>query len=438
VQAYGSRELDASLLLLPLVGFLPADDPRVRGTVAAIEKRLLVDGGVVMRYDSSETKDGLPPGEGAFLACSFWLADNYVLAGRLDDAEFSYARDVELGIEAMAARLGGITFHARAGSFADKASRLQSLCERLGGGDASREAARLAKADQASTMVHEFPELEGVIGGVYARHAGVPEAVAAAIEEHYRPDAAGGPLPETAAGRVLAAADKIDNLTAAFGLGERPSGSRDPYGLRRAAIGLCRLALEGGLEIDMPALVEHDLLLLAEQGADVSDEAADATDFVLERLEGLLDVPVEYVRAARGGAARDLAGIAGLAEALFAERDSDAFEQAYTAYDRAARLAGRSEEAARVLDPALVTDDAEHALVESLARIGPELAARVDLREFEAALLAASELGPPITRFFDEVLVMAEDRAIRANRLRLLLEVRDAIAALGDLSQIPR
>src|SRR5205085_2524680 len=138
-----------------------------------------------------------------------------------------------------AERLSSITFFAGAGSFADKADRLRSLVEKLGGGEASVEAARLAKADQASELVREFPDLEGHIGAEYARLAGYPEAVCAAIDEQYLPDAAAGPLPQTEAGKVLAAADKLDTLAVSFSLGHKPTGSRDPYGLRRAAIGLC-------------------------------------------------------------------------------------------------------------------------------------------------------------------------------------------------------
>jgi glycyl-tRNA synthetase beta chain len=217
-----------------------------------------------------------------------------VLEGRLDDASFTFERDVAQGIERLAERLGAITFFAGAGSYADKTERLRGLVEKLGGGDATLEAARLAKADQASELVREFPDLEGHIGAEYARLAGYPEAVSAAIDEQYLPDSAGGPLPQTEAGKVLAAADKLDTLSVSFSLGHRPTGSRDPYGLRRAAIGLCRLALEGGLTIPRELMPE------------------DVREFVEERLEGLIDVPVEYVRAARASAAADLAGVARL------------------------------------------------------------------------------------------------------------------------------
>jgi len=361
-----------------------------------------------------------------------------VLAGRLDDATFSWNRDVEHGIEAMAKELDRITFHARAGSFADKTHRLQKLCDALGGGEASRAAARLAKADQASTLVHEFPELEGFVGGEYARLAGHPEAVAAAVAEHFLPEQAGGPLPETAAGRVLSAADKVDNLTVAFVVGERPSGSRDPHGLRRAAIGLCRLAVEAGLEIDLAALVRRDAALLADQGAEVAHDPADVRDFVLERLEGLLDAPVEFVRAARGSSVEELGAVARLAEALAQSVDSEAFASAHTAYERASRLAGRADGAGAAVRRELLTEPAEQALVASLSDTGPRVADCVEIGDFPGAIHAAGELGAPVDRFFDEVLVMAEDEGVRANRLRLLLDVRDVLGAIGDLSEIPR
>ncbi len=361
-----------------------------------------------------------------------------VLEGRLEDAHFTFERDLAKGIEALAGGLDAITFVAGAGSFADKAARLQELVGELGGGEASREAARLAKADQAAELVREFPDLEGHIGAEYARLAGFPEGVCAGIEEQYLPDSADGELPQTEQGRVLAAAEKIDNLTVSFALGQRPTGSRDPHGLRRAAIGLCRLAVEGGLGIDVAPLVQRDLQLLVQQDANVKDDPVDVADFVFERLEGVLDVPVEFTRAARAGSVSELGAVAELARTLHAEASSEAFNQAYVAYDRSNRLAGRADGAAASLDPGLATDEAETALIEALGGASPRIEAAVAERDFPAAVAAAAELGPPVDRFFDEVLVMAEDERVRANRLRLLLDVRDAVGALGDLSQIPR
>jgi glycyl-tRNA synthetase beta chain len=339
-----------------------------------------------------------------------------VLEGRLDDASFTFERDVALGIERLADRLGSITFFAGAGSYADKTERLRALAEKLGGGEASLEAARLAKADQASELVREFPDLEGHIGAEYARLAGYPEAVCAAIDEQYLPDSAGGPLPQTEAGKVLAAADKLDTLIVSFSLGHRPSGSRDPYGLRRAAIGLCRLAVEGGLTLRRELMPEE------------------VGEFVEERLEGLVDVPVEYVRAARASAVPDLAVVARLAETLYEERESPSFEGVYTAYDRANRLAGRAaDEAAEQIDRSLLHEDAERALAEGLS--ATTVSVDGDVRK---ALESGAKLAPLVERFFDEVLVMDEDPAVRGNRLRLLLDVRDTLGRLGDFSQIPR
>ena len=337
-----------------------------------------------------------------------------VLEGRLDDASFTFERDVAQGIERLAERLGAITFFAGAGSFTDKTERLRGLVEKLGGGEASLEAARLAKADQASELVREFPDLEGHIGAEYARLAGYPEAVSAAIDEQYLPDSAGGPLPQTESGKVLAAADKLDTLSVSFGLGHRPTGSRDPYGLRRAAIGLCRLAVEGRLTVPRELMPDE------------------VREFVEERLEGLVDVPVEYVRAARASAAPDLGAIARLAQTLYEERETSSFEGVYTAYERANRLAGRAvDEAAAQLDRSLLREDAERALAEGLAAVSVD----GDVRK---GLESGAKLAPLMERFFDEVLVMDEDPAVRANRLRLLLDVRDTLGRLGDFSQIPR
>jgi glycyl-tRNA synthetase beta chain len=341
-----------------------------------------------------------------------------VLEGRLDDATFTFERDVAAGIEELANRLGSIVYFAEAGTYADKTKRLVKLVEHLGGGDASREAARLAKADQAAELVREFPELEGDIGAEYARLAGFPEGVCAAIAEQYLPDSAGGPLPTTEPGRVLAAADKLDTLNVSLELGHRPTGSRDPYGLRRAAIGLCRLATEGGLTIP------RDLL---------SDEVG---QFVEERFEGLIDVPVEFVRAVRTASVGDLGSVARLAQALAALPD-ERLEPIHTAYIRASRLAEK-EQAAETLNAELLTEPAEQEVAKALGQVEPELTAALDTGDFEAAVEAGAKLGPVLDRFFEEVLVMAEDPAIRKNRLRLLLDVRDTLRALGDLAQIPR
>jgi len=341
------------------------------------------------------------------------VGNEFVLRGRLEDAEFTFERDVEVGIDELARRVGSITYLKGAGSFADKTQRLVELVRALGGDEHAVEAARLSKADQASELVREFPELEGHIGATYAGLAGHPDEVVRAIDEQYLPDSAGAPIPRTAAGRVLAAADKLDHLVTAFGLGHVPTGSRDPYALRRAAIGLNRLGIEGGVPIRREQL-----------GA--------AQEFVEDRLEGLLDVPVEFVRAARASAATDLAGIAHLARALHTAERTDEFASVYEAFDRAHRLAGKRDDAADAVDESAFEHDTERELYSALR------ARTLEPEDFDNALRSAAEISPIVSRFFDDVMVMTDDERVRANRLRLLLDVRDTLGRLGDLSLIPR
>jgi glycyl-tRNA synthetase beta chain len=340
--------------------------------------------------------------------------NEFVLSGRLEDAEFTFERDVAVGIEGLAERTKSITFFTGAGTFADKAQRVVELVRQLGGDDAAAEAARLAKADQAAELVREFPELEGHIGATYAQLAGYGGDVVQAIDEQYLPDSAGGPLPQSRAGAILAAADKLDTLSVAFRLGHRPTGSRDPFGLRRAAIGLCRLATEGGVEIP------RDLM------------PGDVREFVEERFEGLLDVPVEFVRAARASAVADLGGVAGVAKGLHTQAQSDEFAAVYEAYDRAHRLAGRRDDAAESVDESLFEHETERELSSAVATL------ELDPADVEGSLQRAAQVTPVVSRFFDDVMVIADDERVRGNRLRVLLDLRDRLGRLGDLSQIPR
>jgi len=333
-----------------------------------------------------------------------------VLDARLEDAAFTFDRDVAVGIDELAGRLGRITFFEGGGTLAEKADRLVTLVPKLGGDEGARQAALIAKADQASELVREFPDLEGAIGAEYARLAGYPDAVCSAIEEQYLPDGADAPLPETEAGRVLSAADKLDTLTVSFSLGHRPTGSRDPYGLRRAAIALCRLAVEGGVP------VSHDLL------------SPGVREFVEERLEGLLDVPVELTRAARRSAALDIAGVADRARFL-ASVDPAVLARVHEVYDRSARLAkGASAE----WSDDRFEDDAERALADALksARAG------LTSQDLDPAFAAADALVPTVNRFFEEVLVMHESEQLRNNRLGLLADVRDTVGAIADFSEL--
>jgi glycyl-tRNA synthetase beta chain len=374
-----------------------------------------------------------------------------VVRGRLDDAAFSLEKDLAVGLEGLASGLGRISFHARAGSLGDKTARLESivslLSDRLAVATETREhaalAARLAKADQASRLVGEFAELEGYVGAVYARRAGLPEPVAAAISEQYLPDGAGAAPPATEAGALVALADKLDSLSTAFGLGELPTGSRDPYGLRRAAAGVVTIVLDRRISLDLGQIVAHDLELHVRQQSDMkrpADEVvSDVVSFVLDRVDAALDgegVATETLRAARGAGATDPLAHAELARALHGA--GPVLAEARQALERCRRIAGRAaDDAAPALSHELLREPAEIELAAGLESIAPRIAAAAATRDFSGALAAAAELAPAIDRFFGDVMVMDDDLAVRANRLRLMIDIVEATRPIGDLSALP-
>ena len=414
-----------------------------------------------------------------------------VLEGRLDDAEFSYDRDLAEGLEAMASRLGEVVFHAKLGSLADKSERLVALTDGLaawvgapgsvGRADSAQRtadaaaisdaadqrltarvtgelpaaviAARFAKADLVSQVVIEFPSLQGRVGGIYAAKAGASPAVAQAIADHYLPLSAVAPVPATLAGALVAVAEKIDNIAGAWIAGEKPSGSRDPYGLRRAAMGIVRIALEHDLAIPPRALASAAVRVYAEPadpGKAVLPASADPegeiAEFIWERLQVLLldeGLPFPLVEAALGPAARgaDLPRVAALARAFARVEHEPWFGDVVTAYTRPAALAARAETepgAAPVApDPALFADEAEHALAGALAEVRGPVETALAGGDVEAALCAAAALRAPVDRYFDEVLVMADDPAVRANRLAQLRELTVLLGGLGDFSRLP-
>ena len=372
-----------------------------------------------------------------------------VLAGRLDDAVFSLEKDRARGIEAMAAELDRITYHQRLGSMADRTARLIALVGALAdaagvdGDDRAHalEAARLAKADLASTMVAEFADLQGEIGMEYARAAGAPESVAVAIREQYQPDGAGRPVPETLPGALLALADRIDQLVGVVAIGERPTGSRDPYALRRAAAGIVEIQARYGLPLDLAQVVATAHGLLVGQGADLEldlDAAQEAVvPFVLDRVDQALGeegVPVDVQRAARGAGHVDPARHAALARVLHAAADAPELAAAHAAVTRCSRI-GEKEAPAEALDRGLFAGDAEAALADAVADLGPRIAAADDP---VAALQLAAGLAPAVDALFEGVMVLDDDPAVRANRVRLVRDALAAFAPLGDLTQLQR
>ncbi len=408
------------------------------------------------RYFPLEDPDGgLMP---AFLAVSngdpahadlITRGNEEVLDARLQDAAFSFDVDRDAGLHALDARLASIVFHARLGSMADKRDRLvdavAALAEAAGVDDdaaaAAGEASGLAKADQGAVLVAEFSELEGEVAAEYARIEGRSEEVCRAVAQHYLPEGPDSPLPEGDAGALLAAADKADNLAGAFLVAEAPTGSRDPYGLRRAAAGLVRILLERGWDVSLRALLGGAAARLRAQGADLAaddDAALDALDaFIAERLARQLaaeGVTAEAAAAAQGADLDSVVATAAWARGVQAAADAPELGAAWTACTRLARIAARAEGEAGAFTPA--GDPGEDALAAAVHAAAPAIERAREHRDFPAALAAAAGVAAPVDRFFDEVMVNADDPVDRARRLALVREAAATLRRAVDLGAV--
>ncbi|MDX6534567.1 MAG: glycyl-tRNA synthetase beta chain [Gaiellales bacterium] len=376
-----------------------------------------------------------------------------VLVGRLEDAVFAFQRDLARGLDAMLAELDRVSFLEGGGSLADKTERVREIAEQLServeaspeAHAAALRAAELSKADLVSGLVSEFSDLQGYAGSVYARRVGEPAAVADAIDEHHRPTEAGGALPQSEAGALLAVADKADTIAVAFALGAQPTGSRDPYGLRRAAAGIVAIALERGYELLLADLMGTAVHRLVSQGHELKrkplEAVPDAVAFVLDRVEPLMleeGVTVEEIRAARGSGVSGPVPLAWLCRALRDARGTEQLAALRDAYGRCARIAAKGrQEQAKAVDRALFETDAERELHVAVSGAEVEIADAAARREYAAALQAAYSMTGPINAFFEDVLVMAEDPAVRGNRLKLVADVATMLRGVGDFEQLP-
>ncbi len=376
-----------------------------------------------------------------------------VLVGRLEDASFAYGKDRERGIASMLAELPRVSFLEGAGSLAQKSERVREvsgqLCDRVEAEPDVRaavgRAAELCKADLVSSLVSEFSDLQGYAGSIYAAEAGEPPPVCRAVEEHHMPVEAGGALPVSAEGGLLAIADKADTIAVAFALGAQPTGSRDPYGLRRAAAGIVAIALDRGYELGLVDLMAESVHMLVAQGHELKrrplEAVPDAVDFVLDRVEPLMleeGVAVEELRAARGSGVTGPLPLAALSRSLRDARGSEQLAAVRDAYGRCVRITARgAEDAASELRTSLFEMDEERTLCAALGGADIEIADAAAQRDYRSALDAASGLVGPINDFFDKVMVMAEDPAVRGNRLKLLLDVASTLRLVGDFDQLP-
>ncbi len=370
-----------------------------------------------------------------------------VVRPRLSDAAFFFDQDRRQPLAGFATGLDRVTYQAKLGSIGDKSRRVATLASRLAavaGADpvSLARAALLAKCDLQSAMVGEFPELQGIMGAYYAAADGEATEVATAIREHYLPRGAGDALPAMPTGIALALADKLDTLAGIFALGQKPSGTRDPFGLRRAAIGCLRIILERRLDVDLRELIA---VALAAQPIQSAAAAEELLGFMMERLRSW------YLGEGGTEAFTTEMFAAVLAVQPSVPLDFDARLHALASFQQrpeATSLAAANKRIANILrkseasaggsvDPALLRAPAEQALHAALAALAGEVRTAVQARDYDGALERLATLRPPIDAFFEDVMVNDPDTALRANRLALVGSIRDLFGGIADLSRLP-
>jgi glycyl-tRNA synthetase beta chain len=380
-----------------------------------------------------------------------------VVRPRLADAKFFFDQDRKKTLASRVPGLAKVVYHGKLGTQGERAERVQAIAhaivnqlrmavypytvlakDELDVLDSKvKEAALLAKTDLLTDMVGEFPELQGVMGGYYARHEGLRDGVAIAIEDHYKPRFAGDTLPRNHTGTVLALADKLETLVGLFGIGQLPTGDKDPFALRRHALGVIRLLIEKNLSLDLPALLTAAAVPF---GALITDPSAALLAFMHDRLAVSL--------REQGYSAQEVDAVLALAPARLADVSKRlAAVRAFAALPEAASLAAANKRIANILkkvegtvaaqiDPALLEVAAEHALVSAMLAVQPTADELFAQGEYAASLTALAALKAPVDTFFDDVMVNAEDPALRTNRLGLLATLHALMNRVADLSKL--
>jgi glycyl-tRNA synthetase beta chain len=390
-----------------------------------------------------------------------------VIRPRLADAEFFWQTDRKSTLESRCETLERVTFQRELGSLHDKGERVRALAGRIAGSigadvAAAERAAQLAKCDLVTTMVGEFPELQGVMGRYYARHDGERAEVAEALLEQYLPRYAGDALPATRTGMALSLADRLDTIAGIYTIGQKPSGTRDPFGLRRAALGIMRMAIERRLDIDLRALIVQavdaaraDVARLAMERSQTPPTLGDSEtvcdeiyDYVFERLrayylEGnqaaslpaVTTETIDAVLATRPASPLDFdARLRALVEFL-ALPDAQALA---AANKRIGNILRKSVDAIPAqIDTDLLNDPVEQILGEQVLAIARDVEPRLARRDYTQAMRQLAALRPAVDAFFDSVLVMADDPRVRGNRLALLNRIHGLFLGVADLSRLP-
>lgn len=370
-----------------------------------------------------------------------------VLTARLEDAAFFYDEDQKNSIDYYVDRLKKVSFHDKIGTMAEKMTRVGSIAQviaKMLGLDAEtaedlQRAAAIYKFDLVTGMVGEFPELQGVMGEKYALLKGEKPAVAQAIREHYMPNSAEGELPESTVGAVLALADKFDNIFSFFSAGMIPSGSNDPYALRRHAYGIVRILAQRDWSLDLNKFEEAVKQALADDqtsfGVDVDKNFAEVVEFFNDRIKQYLDhqsVSYDIEDAVLAGSQHNVTTIIAAAEVLTNAKAADSFKDEIEALTRVQRIATKNTTAGDLaVDPQLFNNETEGKLFDLITKI--EAMNDSDMAAFFKEL---TSLTPAITEYFDATMVMDKDAKIKANRLNMMSRLANLVLRVGDLTKV--
>lgn len=365
-----------------------------------------------------------------------------VVRPRLTDAEFFFKQDKKQKLETFNQRLANVVFQAQLGTVYDKAQRVSALAGFIAGrigGDAKRgtRAGLLSKCDLASEMVGEFPEMQGIAGYYYALHDGEPEDVALALNEQYMPRGAGAELPATLTGAAVALADKLDTLVGIFGIGMLPTGSKDPYALRRAALGVLRILIEKGLDLDLGATVDF---AIRQYGGKIkaSGLAPQVLDFIFDRLRARYEdegIDVSVYQAVRAVNPLSPLDFDQRVQAVQAFRKLPEAEALAAANKRVSNLLGKADgQVAASIEAHYFDTPAEFALNAAIQQADQAVQPLAQSRQYSEALAHLASLRKPVDSFFEAVLVNAEDAKVRANRYALLARLRGLFLGVADIS----
>ncbi len=380
-----------------------------------------------------------------------------VVRPRLADAKFFFDQDRKKTLESRVAGLAKVVYHGKLGTQGERAERVRAIAHavvnQLSLGTVpytvdvrdhfavldskAQQAARLAKTDLLTDMVGEFPELQGIMGGYYARHEGLRDGVAIAIEDHYKPRFAGDSLPRNHTGEVVALADKLETLIGLFGIGQLPTGDKDPFALRRHALGVIRILVEKNLPLSLPALIGAAVPAFGEL---ITNPSEPLLAFFSDRLAVSL--------REQGYSAQEVDAVLALQPERLGEVPRRlAAVRAFAALPEAAALAAANKRVGNILkkadaaveakvDAALLKEAAEAALYASLQEVAPKAQAAFEQGDYTASLQALAALRGPVDAFFDSVMVNADDAALKANRLGLLASLHQAMNQVADLSRL--